>query len=79
MSTSFIRKRSDTLFLSSSSCSCDLFLKIENNQFLILYSCVLRVTTAIVLYMDDTLSEEDVLIIFDELDVQNSPLLISFL
>ena len=67
------------MFSSSSSCSRDLFLKIENNQFHVLYSGVLRVTTAIVLYVDDTLGEENVLIIFDELDVQNSPLLISFL
>ena len=28
--------------------------------------------------MDDTLDEEDILMVFDELEAQNSPLLISF-
>ena len=34
--------------------------------------------TAIMLYMDDALGKEDVLMIFDELELRNSPWLISF-
>lgn len=63
-----------------SSCSPNLLLKLEKSQFRAYYpgfSRVLkekiRVTAAMKLYMDDTL-EEDVCMIFDELEVQNSPL-----
>lgn len=63
-----------------SSCSPNLSLKLEKSQFGAHYpgfSRVLkekiRVTAAMKLYMDDTL-EEDVCMIFDELEVQNSPL-----
>lgn len=34
--------------------------------------------TATILFIDDTLDEEDILMIFDELEAQNSSLLISF-
>ena len=90
MSTSFVRERSGTLFSSSSSYSRNLLLWIENNQFRVLYPVFfffffnrnlkekICVVTAIILYRDDTLDEEDVLIIFDELEVPNSPLQISF-
>ena len=54
---------------------------MENRQFRVLYPGFLRVfkekirvTTPIMLYMAKTLDEEDVLMIFDELEVQNSPL-----
>lgn len=33
---------------------------------------------ATILFIDDTLAEEDILMIFDELEAQNSSLLISF-
>ena len=62
-----------------SSCSPNLLLKLEKSQFRAHYpgfSRVLkekiRVTAAMKLYIDDTL--EDVCMIFDELEVQNSPL-----
>ena len=52
---------------------------MENNQFRVLYPDFLRVfkentrfKTAIMLYFDDTL-DDDVLMIFDELKVQNFP------
>ena len=35
---------------------------------------LIRVVTGTILYRDDTLDEEDILIIFDELEVPNSPL-----
>ena len=41
--------------------------------FLRVFTESIRVTTAIILFMDDTLDEEDVLMSFDELEVQNSP------
>ena len=77
----FIRDRSGTLFSSSSSCSRNLGLLIENNHFRVLYPVFfffyvfkekLPITTTIMLCIDDTLHEEDVLVSFDELEVQTS-------
>lgn len=57
----------------------------ENSQLHILYPGFyvfmekVCVTTMTMFCMDHTLDEEDVLMIFDELEVQNSPLGISFL
>ena len=70
------------MFSSPSSCSRNLLLQIENNQFRVLYPVSfnvfsrekIRVTTLIILNMDDTLDEKDVSRIFDELGVQKSPL-----
>ena len=70
------------MFSSPSSCSRNLLLQIENNQFRVLYPVSfyvfsrekIRVTTLIILNMDDTLDEDDVSMIFDELGVQKSPL-----
>ena len=67
------------MFSSLSSCSRDLLLWIENYQFGVLYPAFLlnvfsrkkyRVDTVIILYMDDTLEEKDVLLIFEVLEIQ---------
>ena len=57
-STSFVRERSGTLFSSLRVCF-----------FTCLQAKKIRVTAVIRLYMDNTLDEEDVLIIFDHLGV----------
>ena len=59
--------RSGTLFSSSSSFSFNLQLYIENNQFFFFFFYVFsrkknRVNAVIVLFMDDTLDEEDFLL-----------------
>ena len=84
---SFLGKRSGSLLLSSSSCSFNFFLfKIEKHQIRVLYLVFVfvfffnsyfqenRVTTAIMLCLDDKLYQDDVLMILEELEVQNSHL-----
>ena len=61
------------------------YFELKTNSFALLTVVFLRVfkeksrvTIPIMLSMDDKLDEEDVLIIFNQLDVQNSPTYISF-
>lgn len=83
----FVHESSGTLISSSaSSCSCNLLLQIENDQFHVRYpgfSMYFQgkksVTSTIMLCKDDTLDKENVFMIFDELRVRNSPLQILFL
>ena len=74
--TSFVCERSGTFFFSSSS------LKTTSLAFftphIYVFSRKKLWVAVIMLYMNDTLDEEDVKMIFDELEVQTSPLKISF-
>ena len=82
-STSFVRERSGTLFSPSSSLARNLFLLIEKTRktgsrssppgFLRAFKGKIRVTTARMLYEDDTL-DGDLLMTFYESEVHNSPL-----
>ena len=82
---SFLGERSGSLLLSSSSRSFNFFyLRLKNTRFafftLFLYFFLNsyfkenRVTTAIMLCLDDKLYQDDVLMILEELEVQNSHL-----
>ena len=66
---SFVRERSGTLFLPLFRSSLRACVRRSLPRFVTCFHGKNRVTTAVILSLDDTLDDEDVLVIFDELQV----------